>query len=70
MVTTMNRWSERVESRYALADFDWPAAHPDARGADLICRPYGDESSFRAYDEVLLRVLAEQGLTRFQLSPE
>ncbi len=29
----------------------------------LYGRPYGDETSFEAYDDVLLRVLAEKGLT-------
>ena len=29
----------------------------------LYGRPYGNEASFRAYDEALVRVLAEQGLT-------
>lgn len=35
--------------------------------AILYGRPYGEEAGFEAYDDVVLRVLAEQGLTSIPL---
>ncbi len=47
---------------YMLRSMAATGALDQVRGI-LYGRPYGDEASFEAYDEVLLRVLAEQGLT-------
>lgn len=47
---------------YMLRSLAATGALSDVRGI-LLGRPYGDEDSFQAYDEALLRVLDELGLT-------
>jgi muramoyltetrapeptide carboxypeptidase LdcA involved in peptidoglycan recycling len=47
---------------YMLRSLAATGAFANIRGI-LFGRPYGEETTFRAYDDVLLRVLAELGLT-------